>query len=299
MTVGTPMFMSPEQARGERLTPASDMYSFGLLLQALFTSADPYPSSASGVEVMTMAARGESLAVVGTPYDVAALINSLKALAPTDRPTAVETLARLRLLADKPKRLARRALLGAAIVVIVFGSWKYTIDLRRERAAAVEAKQEAILRRGQAEDLVSFIVGDLRKKLEAVGRLDALDAAAAKAYAYAGSLRTTDMTQADLLRTSEALNQLGDVRIGQGNLPEARRVFALSLRMSSEAARREPADPAAALAVGTSHFWIGNAYRLDGDLAHALPHMTAYRDAAERVRAAAPDNPKYRREVAY
>ena len=35
--MGTPLYMSPEQARGETLTPASDMYAFGLLLQTLFT----------------------------------------------------------------------------------------------------------------------------------------------------------------------------------------------------------------------------------------------------------------------
>src|ERR1051325_9714322 len=40
VTAGRPFFMSPERARGEPLTPASDMYSFGLVLQTLFTSED-------------------------------------------------------------------------------------------------------------------------------------------------------------------------------------------------------------------------------------------------------------------
>lgn len=41
--VGTPGAMSPEQARGEQSTAASDMYSFGLILQELFTGRRPYP----------------------------------------------------------------------------------------------------------------------------------------------------------------------------------------------------------------------------------------------------------------
>ncbi len=40
--VGTPMFMSPEQLRGERATPASDLYSLGVTLFQLVTGRPPY-----------------------------------------------------------------------------------------------------------------------------------------------------------------------------------------------------------------------------------------------------------------
>ena len=40
--VGTPRYMSPEQARGEPATAASDMFCFGLLLFELYTRQVPY-----------------------------------------------------------------------------------------------------------------------------------------------------------------------------------------------------------------------------------------------------------------
>ena len=40
--IGTPAYIAPEQALGEPATPASDIYSFGCLLMALFTGRPPF-----------------------------------------------------------------------------------------------------------------------------------------------------------------------------------------------------------------------------------------------------------------
>ena len=40
--LGTPLYMSPEQVRGEPVTPAADIYSFGVLMFMMFTGSFPY-----------------------------------------------------------------------------------------------------------------------------------------------------------------------------------------------------------------------------------------------------------------
>jgi serine/threonine protein kinase len=155
--VGTPLFMSPEQACGEPVSTASDMYSFGLLLQAIFTGRSPYADGLAGDEIFGRARRGETLEMTGSDADLRKLVEGLKSLAPASRPTAKTVLERLDWIVDKPKRRRRQITVAALLMVAVLAGAKYTLDLGRERTRAVAAREVAEQRRDQAEDLIGFM----------------------------------------------------------------------------------------------------------------------------------------------
>ncbi|HEX2122593.1 MAG TPA: protein kinase [Thermoanaerobaculia bacterium] len=299
VTMGTPLYMSPEQARGAELTTASDMYSFGLLLQALFTGVDPHPPGLTAREVILRAARGETTPAQGAPRDVAALIARLKQYAPADRLTAVETLARLRHFAVRTQRIVRQAAIAAAIAIVVLGAWRYMVDLRRERAIAIEARAEAEARRAQAENLIEFMLGDLRTKLGTVGRLDILDDVGKRALAYVESLQPEIMSADELARNAKALTQLGDVRKSQGKLPEAVAMFQRALEFARIGMQREPSHRDVQLAYGTAHYWLGSAAQDSGDLPRALTHMRVYLNVAEALAGRFPADDQLQLERAY
>ncbi len=297
--VGTPAYMSPEQARGETVTTASDMYSFGLFLQVLFTGRDPHEDSLTVRQVLERAARGESERHTGVDRDVASLINSLKVLAPSDRPTALAVIDRLTRIATRSRRAMQRVAAIAAVALIVLATAKYITDVQHERNAAISARADADRRRGQAEALIGFMVGDLRTKLEPVGRLDVLDDVGAHALDYFKSLRPEEISPQELRRNAKTLNQLGEVRMKQGNLAAAEEVLRSSISLATAAVKRDPQDGENQIELGASHFWMGSLHRQQGDLAGALEHYTTYLNISETLAANQPQNADYQLEVAY
>ena len=289
---GTPMFMSPEQARGEVITSASDLYSFGLLLQTLFTGKRPYAADLPARAVMEMASRGESLPPVGLDRDVTALIRSLKRLAPSDRPTAIDALARLEWIANRKTRLLRRVAAAVAVALLAAGGAKYVADVRHERAIAEH-------RRAQAERLVAFMVGDLRKKLEPVGRLDVLAGVGGEAMRYFSDLTPAEMTSEELRQNARTLSQIGEVQSTLGNRPAAAAAMQRSLALAMEAVKREPGNADARFEVATSEFWIGDLSRLRGDLPGALQHYEIYMRTCETLAKENPTNKLYAIESGY
>jgi len=141
--LGTPLYMSPEQAQGETVGPASDMYSFGLLLQELFSGKLPYGETVDHTTLIEKVKRGESQPVSGVSSDLGALISRLKSLAPAARPTAVEAVERLARIREKPKKRIRNFIVAGITLVFVLMAFKYTLDLSRERRQAIRARDEA------------------------------------------------------------------------------------------------------------------------------------------------------------
>lgn len=292
IAVGTPATMSPEQAIGGTATPASDMYSFGLLLQTLFTEKPAHPDYLSSDDLMLRAAAGTTEPMVGQPRDVTALVERLKRFAPADRPTAVETLEVLQRIVAAPKRRVRVGVLIAFVLLLAIAATKYVADV-------TAARKEADEKRRQAEELVGFIVVGLRGKLETVGRLDVLDDAASRALAYFASLDPEELSEDNLHKNALALTQLGDVRQDQGKLDDAVKVFQESVRFATVLVARDPNRDEWQLALSNAHFYLGDALRQKGDYAGALLHFRKYLDISSALAARHPGDLKYQTEVSY
>ncbi len=99
--IGTPLYMSPEQALGKPVDHRSDLYSLGVLLYQMATGAVPFTAT-TPIRVLFMhahdAPKPPSLIVKGrVPERLEALILGLLAKSPADRPqTAAEVIAAIK-----------------------------------------------------------------------------------------------------------------------------------------------------------------------------------------------------------
>ncbi|MEJ2448073.1 MAG: serine/threonine-protein kinase [Anaerolineales bacterium] len=154
--VGTAGYMSPEQARAEPVTAASDMYSAGLILQELFTGSPPFDRSLEGIALLIMAAQGQTLPVTGLPADMTALIERLKSVAPGARPSSVDALAQLRRIIDRPRRRRRRAVVAAVWAALAVLAGGMTVQWARASREAQRANREAVAARHVSDFLVNL-----------------------------------------------------------------------------------------------------------------------------------------------
>ncbi|MFI7385060.1 serine/threonine-protein kinase [Streptomyces sp. NPDC049813] len=92
--VGSPGFMAPEQVRGDRITPACDVFCLGSVLAYAATGALPFGTSNSGVHALMFRIAQEEPDLAALPEGLQELVRDCLRKDPTARPSLAEILER-------------------------------------------------------------------------------------------------------------------------------------------------------------------------------------------------------------
>ncbi|MEU0189283.1 serine/threonine-protein kinase [Streptomyces afghaniensis] len=92
--VGSPGFMAPEQVRGDRITPACDVFCLGSVLAYAATGALPFGTANSGVHALMFRIAQEEPDLEGVPEGIADLVRDCLRKDPAARPTLDRVLER-------------------------------------------------------------------------------------------------------------------------------------------------------------------------------------------------------------
>ena len=303
MLFGTPQYMAPERIdRGDAaIDRRSDVWSLGVLLYQLLAGKLPF-DGATPLRILHAVQQDDRLPLgeqaTGLPADLVAIVDRCLRRDPTERYGSARAVAEdLRRFLDgdvveahsaglgyRLERFARRhrksiavagalaaGLLTALIIAAVLG----VLALRAERG--LEQRQQ------QAERLVSFMLGDLRQRLEPLGRLDLLDAVGDEAMAYFAQVPESELTDDELGHRSKALHQIGSVRQLQGDLAGASLAFDESLHLAESLWQRDVEDYDRLFSLAQSHFWVGYASWQAGERDAAGDHFERYLELARRL----------------
>ncbi len=295
--VGTLAYMPPERMRGEPSDERGDVYGLGCILYQVI--AGGVPRRRAGDEPEPLRRRQP-----GVPAELEAIVNKAMAHTAADRyPTAKELADDLRKFQTGQlvgahrysawqllRRWIRRhrTLVAVAAVAVVLGLIGVT-RIVREQARTEQSRRDA-------EELMTFMLGSLSKKLEPLGKLDVLDDVAKKAVAYYDQ-REPSATEADLATRALAQRDLGDVLAAQGHADEALRQYRSALAIDETLTASNPTNSNWQRDLSATHTELGDVLSAQGDSAGALAEYRTAQAIDTTLAASDPTNVRRQRDL--
>lgn len=202
IAVGSPDYMSPEQAAGEEADRRSDIYALGCVTYEMLAGQRPFtgPTAQSILRRKSVESAPSLAAIRHTvPPEVEAVVARAMARLPADRyATAESFLEALRTGAETSKRRVAIPVLVAVVLLAILSVWQGS---RRPQTGVVEAwslGSIAVLpfaNRGGGEETAPFVDGihdDILTQLSKIGELKVISRTSVMKY------RETDKSVADI-----------------------------------------------------------------------------------------------------
>jgi len=166
-------------------------------------------------------------------------------------------------------------------------------------AFALDARAEAERQRREAEDIVEFMLTDLRDRLKAVKRLDVSAAVNERALRHYATQNLDDLPADALERRARLLHNVGADGLELGQHDRALAHFREAARTTAQLLADDPDNPERTFAHSQSEFWVG---KVDYDRKHygaAKVAFERYRKLAERLVSIDPANKEWVKEAGF
>lgn len=302
----TPQYAAPEQIQQGDVTTATDVYALGVLLYQLLGGRHPTAddtqthldrlkavvelvpkrlSEVAGGQLDPVIARQAKL----LKGDLDTIVAKALKKSPAERYANAEQFSadlnhwlQHEPITARPDtrwyvlgRFVRRHRLAVgastAAVLALMGLTTFSV-VQAHRAE--QAEHQAQQRRQQADDLLSFMLGEFADKLRPIGRLELLDSVGTKALSYLSA--NEGLSPQERLQRAKALTVLGEVRVSKRDMEGAREpLIAAQALLQGPPPSKEMAG-AWYKAQGAAAFWEGSSYFTKYQLAQALDPLQRY-----------------------
>lgn len=192
--------------------------------------------------------------------------------------------------ARRRTRLMAAVTAAAMVLSVAFGALAL---------AAIDARRLAQRQAAESEDLVAFMLGDLRGKLEPVGRLDVLDGVGRKVLAHYARIDDDRLDDRALAQQAKALTLIGSIRVKRADLPGAAQAFTDAAATSARLVARAPQDGSRLFDHAQNVYWLAFVQWKLNHAAAAERGFTEYARLADKLVQIDPKRADWRLEPAY
>ncbi|MBV9274750.1 MAG: protein kinase, partial [Verrucomicrobia bacterium] len=193
------------------------------------------------------------------------------------------------------------AITAALVVAIIFGfvSYRQYQRAEKQKVAANRAAKRATIARSEAENLINFMMTDLREKVEPIGRLDLLDDVNSRVKRYYDTMARSDDGAEIQRQHSLALVNYGNVLFDRGAKSDAAKLYQEALAITQKLAGQNGRDPNFRADLAAIYQQIGNVLESQGNIDGAFKNYEESRRLREELVEGSPQNSDWQRRLAW
>ncbi|CAM4294788.1 winged helix-turn-helix domain-containing protein [Pseudoalteromonas byunsanensis] len=185
------------------------------------------------------------------------------------------------------KRTVAAMLLTATLALVMFG-----VKVNQQKEQISEANRAA-------ENLISFMLSDLKAKLEPIGKLELLSMVANKALQYFDHQGSEQLSSSAATQLADAFTLLGQVAYEKRQFEQAYKLFRQGAQTLAVQLHKTPEDAPLLEQQMLNYFWLGQLHYQQEKYNLAEQEFNGYLENAERLLALAPNNQYYQLELSY